>query len=83
MEIKLNSTVQDAFLSEAKAEQTFVVIYTINGFQIRGVIVDFDELAILVDSGVKKQMVYKHAVSTIAPFQESKNKDSGYDYRFH
>lgn len=66
MEIKLGTNVQDAFLTEAKEQQTPFVIYTMNGYQIRGQILDFDETALLVQSEGRKQLVYKHALSTIA-----------------
>lgn len=67
MEIKLDTHVQDTFLRDAKEQQTPFVLYTINGFQIRGTILDIDELTILVESDGKKQMVYKRAISTVAP----------------
>ena len=56
-----------------------VVLYTMNGFQIRGEIVDFDDVTVLVEDGAKKQtqMVYKHALSTIAlPQEKYQDKDS-------
>ena len=38
-----------------------------NGFQIRGEIRGFDSFVVVIYSDGKQQMVYKHAISTIAP----------------
>lgn len=81
MVIKLDTSVQDEFLSDAKTQGTPVVLYTINGFQIRGTIIDFDEVAILIESDMKRQMVYKHALSTVAPFQQSPGKEAQHGYK--
>ena len=75
MVLKFDTNVQDAFLTEARDQQTPAVLYTINGFQIRGTIIDFDELTIIVESDGKKQMVYKHALTTVAPFQDGADKE--------
>lgn len=48
---------------ESKAK---VLIYVTNGYQIRGRIVDFDGNVIVVRADGLEQMVYRHAVSTIA-----------------
>ena len=44
-----------------------VTVFLINGFQLRGVIRGFDAFVVMVDSEGKQQMIYKHAISTIAP----------------
>ena len=72
MEVYLNSEVQDNFLSKAKEEQTPIILYTTNGFQVRGTISDFDETVIVISSDDRKQLIYKHAISTIAPLDMSK-----------
>ena len=75
MELSLSSNVQSKYLEKVKELQTPVIIFTTNGFQIKGIIKDFDDLAILVESEGKEQMVYKHAVSTVAPpYQEQDSK---------
>ena len=74
MQVKIDTHVQDEFLQEAKDRNTPLILYITNGFQIRGTIID-----ILVESDSKKQMVYKHALSTVSPYQESKsNPSTGY-----
>ena len=44
-----------------------VVIYLVNGFQIRGLVRGFDNFTIIIENDGKQQLVYKHAVSTISP----------------
>ncbi len=61
---------EEAFLSRLEAQQTPVVIYLINGFQIRGTIRQSDANTLLVQDDRRQQLVYKQAVSTIAPFRE-------------
>ena len=79
MQVKIDTHVQDEFLQEAKDRNTPLILYITNGFKIRGTIIDFDEVSILVESDSKKQMVYKHALSTVSPYQESKsNPSTGY-----
>ena len=38
-----------------------------NGFQMRGTITGFDAFVVLLDSEGRQQVIYKHAISTIAP----------------
>ena len=38
-----------------------------NGFQLRGVVRSFDSFVVLIDADGRQQMIYKHAISTIAP----------------
>lgn len=70
VEIKLNTSVQDAFLQEVKEQHAPVAIFTTNGYQIRGIIIDYDDLSIQVDSDDGKRLVYKHALSTVAPISQ-------------
>lgn len=57
----------DTYIEECIKQRHKVVVFTINGFQIRGVIFHEEEEYIIVDVCGKKQMVYKHAISTISP----------------
>lgn len=62
------SQVQDRFLTSLVESGNDVVVYTINGFQVHGVIREFDEyVVVVVNSDNKPQMVYKSAISTIIP----------------
>lgn len=57
---------QDSFLNELRKEHVEVVIFLVHGFQLRGVIRSFDSFTILLDHAGKEQLVYKHAISTLA-----------------
>ena len=57
---------QEDFLGQLRRGRHAVTIYTTNGFQMKGRITAFDELALLVEDVQGKQnLVYKSAVSTI------------------
>ena len=56
-------TYQDVF----RKERTPLTIFLVNGFQMRGIITGFDAFVIVLVSEGRQQMIYKHAVSTIAP----------------
>ena len=58
---------QDTFLNQARRERIMVTVFLINGFQLRGTVRGFDSFVVFVDSEGKQQMIYKHAISTIAP----------------
>jgi host factor-I protein len=60
---------QDQLLSAVRKESMPVTIYLTSGFQIRGLIRNFDAYVIIVESDGKQQMVYKHAISTIVPLK--------------
>ena len=38
-----------------------------NGFQMRGIITGYDPFVVVLDSDGRQQVIYKHAISTIAP----------------
>ena len=58
---------QDRFLNQARRDQMPLTLFLINGFQIRGTIVSFDQFAVLLLSEGKQNLIYKHAISTIQP----------------
>ena len=61
------ANLQDIFLLQAKRDKLPVTMFLMNGFQMRGVITGFDAFVVVLDSDGKQQVVYKHAISTIAP----------------
>ena len=68
MEKFSESSTQSNYLSEIKEQQSLVIIYLMNGFQMKGKIIDFDEETILFENcDGRKQLVYKHALSTVSP----------------
>lgn len=58
---------QDVFLNNVRKENLAVVIYLMNGFQLRGTVKGFDNFTVIIENEGKQQMVYKHAISTISP----------------
>ena len=71
----MNETInlQDAILKEVRRDRVPVTLFLMNGFQLRGVITGFDSFVVLlVSEGNKQQMIYKHAISTLAPMKPLK-----------
>ncbi len=59
--------IQDQILNQLRKESTFVTVFLLNGFQIRGQIKAFDSFTVMLESEGKQQLVYKHAISTFVP----------------
>ena len=64
---------QDAILKEVRREKVPVTLFLMNGFQLRGVITGFDSFVVVLVSDGKQQMIYKHAISTLAPIRPLKS----------
>ncbi|MEN3088514.1 MAG: RNA chaperone Hfq [Staphylococcus pseudoxylosus] len=62
----MNTTenIQDKFLGQFKADQTKVVVFLVNGFQMKGIIEDYDKYIVCLLSQGKQHLIYKHAIST-------------------
>lgn len=58
---------QDALLRQVLKERLPVTLFLMNGFQLRGVVRSFDSFVVLIDADGRQQMIYKHAISTVAP----------------
>ena len=67
---------QEAILREVRAERTPVTLFLMNGFQLRGIITGFDSFVVVLVSDGKQQMIYKHAISTLAPLKPLKAAQS-------
>ena len=63
------ANLQDLFLLRAKRDKVPVTMFLMNGFQMRGTITGFDAFVVILDSEGRQQVIYKHAISTIAPFR--------------
>ena len=46
-----------------------MTVFLMNGFQMRGIITGFDAFVVVLDSDGKQQVIYKHAISTVAPLR--------------
>ena len=59
---------QDTFLNAVRKSKTPLTVYIVNGVKLQGVVTWFDNFCILLRAdGRPPQLVYKHAISTIAP----------------
>lgn len=67
--MKKNTNLQDAFLTRARRQSVPLTVFLVNGFQMRGTVRGFDPFVVLLESEGRQQMLYKHAISTIAPAQ--------------
>lgn len=58
---------QDAYLNEARRKAVPITVFLVNGFQMRGTVSGFDNFTLALESDGRQQLIYKHAISTIAP----------------
>ena len=66
------NNLQEAILQEVRRDRVPVTLFLMNGFQLRGVITGFDSFVVVLVSDGKQQMIYKHAISTLAPIRTLK-----------
>ena len=59
-----NENIQDQALENFKADKTEVTVFFLNGFQMKGVIEDFDKYVVSLNSQGKQHLIYKNAIST-------------------
>ena len=64
---------QDAILKECIREKVPLTLFLMNGFQLRGIITGFDSFVVVLVSDGRQQMIYKHAISTLAPIRPLKS----------
>ena len=67
--MQTTANLQDLFLLQARRDRRPVTMFLMNGFQMRGVITGFDAFVVILDSEGRQQVIYKHAISTIAPIR--------------
>ena len=66
------NNLQEAILSEVSREKMPVTLFLMNGFQLRGTITGYDSFVVVLVTDGKQQMIYKHAISTLAPIRSLK-----------
>ena len=57
---------QDNFLNQMRKENKAVSIHLLNGFQMKGYVKGFDNFTVILEVAGKQNLVFKHAISTIA-----------------
>ena len=58
---------QDTFLNAVRKSKTPLTMFLVNGVKLQGVVTWFDNFCVLLRRDGQVQLVYKHAISTIAP----------------
>lgn len=71
------NNLQEIFLTRARKQNIPVTMFLVNGFQLRGTITGFDCFVIILDSEGRQQVIYKHAISTIAPLRPVELREDG------
>ena len=60
---------QDRMLAALRQQSQNTTFFLMNGFQMRGTITGYDPFVVVLDSDGRQQVIYKHAISTIAPIR--------------
>lgn len=71
-----SENIQDKFLGQFKADQTKVVVFLVNGFQMKGIIEDYDMYLVCLLSQGKQHLIYKHAISTFTIDDSNTNEEA-------
>ena len=71
------NNLQEIFLTRARKQNIPVTMFLVNGFQLRGTIPGFDCFVVILDSEGRQQVIYKHAISTIAPLRPVELREDG------
>jgi host factor-I protein len=58
--------IQDVFLNHARRERLSVTIQLLDGRELEARIKNFDRFAVIVEVNGTDQLIFKHAISTIA-----------------
>jgi host factor-I protein len=58
---------QETFLSHVCANKVPLTVFLLNGVKRQGVVTAFDAFCLLLTRGADSLLVYKHAISSIAP----------------
>ena len=58
---------QDLFLARARRDKANVTMFLMNGYQLKGQIAGFDAFVVVLMTGDRQQVIYKHAISSIVP----------------
>ena len=67
-----NMNLQEAILKECRRDKVPLTLFLMNGFQLRGIVTGYDSFVVVLLSDGKQQMIYKHAISTLAPIRPLK-----------
>ena len=57
--------IQDVFLNQLRREKLAVTVFLMSGVKLAGRIKSFDKYAVILESGQRDQLIFKHAISTV------------------
>ena len=63
---KAPQNIQDGFLNAVRKERLQVTIYLVSGVKLTGRVRSFDKFSLVLEGNNQEQLVFKHAISTIA-----------------
>ena len=76
--MQTKSNLQEIFLTKVRKQSIPLTVFLVNGFQLRGTVTGFDNFTVVLDTEGRQQVIYKHAISTIAPLHTvSLQEDAG------
>jgi len=58
--------IQDVFLNNARRDKTVTTVYLMSGVKLTGRIKSFDKYSVILESNNQDQLIFKHAISTVA-----------------
>lgn len=67
--------VQDQFLNKVRREKILVNVQLTTGKELEGYITSFDNFSLILKSSTD-QLIYKHAISCISPYDKSSRFDT-------
>lgn len=62
-----DNSLQNTFLSKLATTNDSVTIFLMNGIKLEGMVAYFDNFSLVLEREGHRQLVYKHAISTIMP----------------
>jgi host factor-I protein len=63
---KPDQNIQDVFLNNVRRDKTITTIYLLSGVKLTGRIKSFDKYSVILESNNQEQLIFKHAISTVA-----------------
>jgi host factor-I protein len=66
MDNKPAQNIQDTFLNTARKERNNITVYLLSGVKLTGRIRSFDKYSVVLESNNQEQLIFKHAISTVA-----------------
>jgi host factor-I protein len=58
--------IQDVFLNNVRKDKTLTTIYLMTGATVTGRIKSFDKYSVILESNNQDQLIFKHAISSVA-----------------